>query len=829
MRNPVFAVVVLFCSVSTVFAVNITDPGGLDSDVNSSVRTIAQEVGNYSIAQFNGNSETIVFTIETGDGFGPSGDHLWSVILTDYVTRVELKAAFDPPRDGDGVMVGWGRVMAVGDSQWNTSGVGSVAYASTGSAKITFDHCVYGVGFTVNRLQAPMTVKLWASDGVQIGSDYTIAANSGSTNHSFFGYYNDSSSEIETIEFGLGGFGNQFSIDDIVIIPERERPPVDVSNVTGSVIDEEDITHVLHVSKTGNDSNSGTEVAPLLTINEAADRAGQDQQNNEGTKIIIHPGTYRETVDALLSYPADETITAPIIFEADEAGSVIISGSDVYTGWVPEGTSDVYTHIWLYNWGLHVDPPEGGEQYAKDVFLNNPILRRKEMFFVDGVLLTQVLTYGEMVALEGSFYVEDNPTSGLAYIHLSAGANVAEKTVEAAIRYYTFRSVDNRNIVLRGLIFEHSPNVIFDDSSVHFERAVNVFIADCEMRWCNGKGWAFTGSIDDSGPYTVYNPCEKITVRWTRSNYNGIGGFETNYIRNVVFEDNETSYNNWRGAMGTLVGWGWTGSIPYNIHDAIVRRHRSVGSPARGLWFDTGAHNVLLEDSYLCGNADGLKFEVCHGPVLVKNCVISDNTLSGILFHVSNDIRIEGCTIENNDLYQINVSTGQSERYLGDWEGERPSGYLYPGNLKFSGNVFGGSGSGEFIYTPGTLYFLETLFSDENYWYHSDSADVFNIVGTSYNFAGWQVAAGVDLNSVYATSAPVPSFCGDFGTIYQRGDVDRNCEIDLQDAARITSLWLEDSCAVPAISRREDVNHDCCINLKDFAILSELWLYDELQ
>ena len=45
---------------------------------------------------------------------------------------------------------------------------------------------------------------------------------------------------------------------------------------------------IYHVSKTGSDRNPGTEAAPFLTIQRAADAA------QAGDRVVVHGGVYRE-------------------------------------------------------------------------------------------------------------------------------------------------------------------------------------------------------------------------------------------------------------------------------------------------------------------------------------------------------------------------------------------------------------------------------------------------------------------------------------------------------------------------------------------------------
>ncbi len=81
-----------------------------------------------------------------------------------------------------------------------------------------------------------------------------------------------------------------------------------------------------YVAKTPNasDANSGTEEYPFLTIQKAADVA------KEGDTVIIHEGTYRETVKV----KHDGSSMAPVTFKAAEGEKVVISALEKISGFI---------------------------------------------------------------------------------------------------------------------------------------------------------------------------------------------------------------------------------------------------------------------------------------------------------------------------------------------------------------------------------------------------------------------------------------------------------------------------------------------------------------
>src|SRR6516225_6002572 len=100
---------------------------------------------------------------------------------------------------------------------------------------------------------------------------------------------------------------------------------------------------------TGSDSNPGTASQPLKTIATAARKALSNNRNGVGSRVIINPGTYRESISMGTS---SQATSLPITFEAATSGTVFVSGDDVWKGWTPySGNPNIFTQAWPYQWG----------------------------------------------------------------------------------------------------------------------------------------------------------------------------------------------------------------------------------------------------------------------------------------------------------------------------------------------------------------------------------------------------------------------------------------------------------------------------------------------
>lgn len=91
----------------------------------------------------------------------------------------------------------------------------------------------------------------------------------------------------------------------------------------------------IYVAKDGNDTNSGTEASPYLTISKAASVA------LPGDIVYIKEGTYEETLS-----PANSgTAGSPIVFQSYPEHKVIISAMEALSGWTQDSGSIYKTTI----------------------------------------------------------------------------------------------------------------------------------------------------------------------------------------------------------------------------------------------------------------------------------------------------------------------------------------------------------------------------------------------------------------------------------------------------------------------------------------------------
>lgn len=470
------------------------------------------------------------------------------------------------------------------------------------------------------------------------------------------------------------------------------------------------------------DSNRGIkDELPIKTIGAAADIAVLNYEKGFSTKVVIYPGTYREQVKMDFRKRKESPV---IMFEAKEPGAVVLSGSDVWNDWERVGETNVYAHRWPHKWGYMPGPPQLTQKYG-------PIVRRREMIFLDHKPMDQVLSLDELK--KGSFYISEEESK--VYLHVTSQKPLAETIVEVAIRSDLFKINQASNIILRGLTFQHDTTGMSTlGAAVHFVNSNNLLIEDCEFVWNNWFGLRFS---------SVAN----VITRRNKAMYNGGAGWEAWKVKNLLSEEDETSYNNWRGVKGNFLGWEIAGSKHHNIHDAIYRRYKSVGNHTRGFWLDYDNSNIQIEDGCFYENLmDGIHLEASQGPITIRNSRILRNQNYGISSD-SSEITLEGNLIFNNRKSQIKHSFG-NDRAVKNWEtGEQLK--IHGDGWILRKNVIATDSTDALLELSGGEQFLDSLSLNGNTWYKRTPGDLFRVGKRSMTFPEWKEFTGHGQQETY--------------------------------------------------------------------------------
>jgi hypothetical protein len=513
----------------------------------------------------------------------------------------------------------------------------------------------------------------------------------------------------------------------------------------------EDQTTYLYVdAQNGSDSNPGTILLPLNTIQTAINEANINNQKNIGTKVVVNPGIYREFVT--ISAPYKQT-GATLTVEAATAGTSVISGSDVLTNWSPEsGNASLYSHPWTYNLEPCAYPSGWPTNFA-------PIALQTEMVFVNNIPLTQVTSYATLQP--GTFFVD--ATSHSIQIWPPPSTNMATAVVEAANRPETLSVVDRSNVVLRGLVFSHAASCI-NQSGANITNSSNVLVDQVQALWNNWGGLAVNSSND-------------VTVQNSIGSHNGGVGFEGTDDINILYSFNESDYNNWRGAQAAFYDWGMGGTKLWGMRNATVQDHFSYNNQAQGLWFDTDNEDITINNATLSGNVKpALQIERNEGPITLENSYLC---FSGGGLNI---LTSEALTVENNTFYnnggtnkyqaQIYLAGTKGGQVITNWQTGQ-SIRLFTTGTVMTGNTFEDASTGQNVfgtYLSGSDWtdFAKTLNAGSNTWYDPYATNSFKIEDAKLvNLAGWQSTMGTDYTSTWALpstspmaacTAPTPSF-----------------------------------------------------------------------
>jgi hypothetical protein len=523
----------------------------------------------------------------------------------------------------------------------------------------------------------------------------------------------------------------------------------------------------LHLNPWGSnasDSNDGSASKPLKTIQAAFDKMLVLKESGQSVRILFYPGIYR---DVLINGEAARTFwripdnNAQLVLQAKEKGTAIFSGSDVWTGWTNEG-GGLWSKAWPYDWGA----PGAGDDLTPGAPDVSELAARRELVFVGGERLAQVLTKPELRT--GSFQVDE--AANKLTLKLRAGLNPNSVTTEVATREQLFYVWNRSNITIRGMVFQHSADK-FRGGAVSFQEGDGVNFP----RNCRNIRVADT-QIINNGQLGLDNYCENAVMRRNQVNDNGFGGIMGGSVKGWLLEDNQTNRNAWRSWAGGYKGWATAGVKVLDVEGFTVRRHQSIGNYADGFWVDTNVSSVILEDSTIAGNAtNGIFLEASQGPMSVKNNLICGSGQSEILLSA-----VAKATLDNNRVL--------SDRPL-DAVYPETSTVIFLSELRRDDTLFGFGqfplrditlrnntfvATGQRSLTNGWVYykptdpaddqrqadyeaFVATLRSSNNTWYSPLAkpftwVDTKNGYGEPYTFAAWKALTKQDGSSSFSNS-----------------------------------------------------------------------------
>ena len=468
---------------------------------------------------------------------------------------------------------------------------------------------------------------------------------------------------------------------------------------------------VAHIG--ASDLNSGLSPdQPFKTLSRAV------LELSPGDTLSISAGVYRETVE--LDQSGTESSPIEIRAYPGDEGKVVIRGSDVVKGWTNDGGN-----IWSISWQPLplIDYPEDWIDYGE-------YSRRREMVFVDGMPLKQVLSQEELVG--GRFWMDD----GAQRIRINIPVDPNAVRVEVSVRTRGIMASGRSHLVFRALRVEHVSTELFV-GAMHL--GSNKWVEDCRVEYNNGNGII---AVSDS-----------VFIR-TTSSHNGRLGIGLNGS-NSLLESSETSHNSWRyGPRFDAGGMKILGGLPSN--NKIVR-HTAKYNNGIGIWFDTTGSGNVVEASFFEGNVfAGLEFEATIGPNWAINNVVVGTVKaeenggaidgSGILMYDASDTYLYNNTIA--DVSGPGIAIAGNER----------SGGFQAANTQVFNNIVVGSGTTavSFSWLSGAARQEPRVGShhfDNNLYFNNPTTVVFPELPTPFDLedwslSQWQINRNEDLQSL---------------------------------------------------------------------------------
>ena len=340
-----------------------------------------------------------------------------------------------------------------------------------------------------------------------------------------------------------------------------------------------------------------------------------------GDRIIVHSGTYRETVVVA----ANGTAEKPIIIEAANAEHVVVTGADLITDWKREDEKDrIFGTPWPHKFiGWNRTNTHPGDDF-------HLLIGRCEQVFAEHYPLRQVLSREKLS--RGTFFADTEGKRLYVWTANNADLSKRETRVEASARDVIWNS-KGVHILVRGLRFRYAANMA-QHGAVAVSGNNNTF-EDCLFEYTNSIGLTINGGRD-------------LVLRRCTMQYNGQMGFSGGGAHNLLVSQCTVRGNNTKGWDR---GWEAGGDKICLSRGVVIESSRFIENRGNGIWFDIGneaptVRNCLIADNEGAGIFYEISFALhAHDNVIIGNGFDAEHgawgASSGIALSSSPDCRIE--------------------------------------------------------------------------------------------------------------------------------------------------------------------------------------------
>lgn len=377
--------------------------------------------------------------------------------------------------------------------------------------------------------------------------------------------------------------------------------------------------HVDQKHPRADDTADGSRERPWKTIQRAAETL------RPGDTVLIHDGLYRECVRPFLGGTGPDRL---VTYAAAPGAKPVLTGADEWhLKWKNEGHR-------FWSAPYERNPWDWPEQWPNPS--SEPACRAEQIIIGDQ-LLVHVGTRDEFEEREDTFYTDD--AAGRIFVHMIEDVPPHRMLVERSMRQQVFapavRGLGHIRVAGLAVRYGANPEVSGSNWNVISHRALvstrtghHWTIEDNTIEWGNAQGLDIgcEGWGDDvkDQPVVTAEPGRHVVRRNVVNHHGlaGIVGWGSPGQCGLLLEDNETSDNCRKGNWQT---WEAAGLKLHEAKDCIIRRHRSVGNGAYGIWLDYHCERSRITQCVCIDNRiEGIFFEVSAGPVLIDSNVVID-------------------------------------------------------------------------------------------------------------------------------------------------------------------------------------------------------------
>lgn len=464
----------------------------------------------------------------------------------------------------------------------------------------------------------------------------------------------------------------------------------------------------IHVSVKGNDTNDGTIIKPLRTINHAAQIAVA------GDIVIVHAGTYRERINPINGGESD---SKRIVYKAANGEKVEIKGSEVVKNWQKEKndtwkavvSNKMFGNFNPFNDLIRGDwfTPKNRQHHTGCVYLNGKWLMEaaKKEDVLKETNSNYPLWFAEVDAENTTIYAQFvgvDPNKELIEVNVRETVFYPKNTF---VNYITVKGFTMCHAATnwspptaeqKGIIGTNwSKGWIIENNDISYSKCSGVALGKYGDEWDNKAESAegYVGTINRA-----------LANKWNKEN---IGGH--------IVRNNTIAFCEQTGIVGSM-GCAFSTISGNTIHDIHIKRlfngfemagikfHGAVDVQIidnhiyrsdMGVWLDWMAQGVHVANNLMHDNTQwDLFLEVNHGPMLVYNNIF--------LSKVSLFMNSSGATFAHN-LFGGKINVVEDEERKTPYHKAHSTEIVdivdnRSGDIRFMNNLFVNGGSSKEYY-----------------------------------------------------------------------------------------------------------------------------------